>query len=243
MHPALWKLLRLTDKASWRTLFRGARTIRGALLLIFLIGIAGLYVVFLVGITFFMRGRTDFPDFAGTAGALPAADPSGDLPPGRPRVARLGPPVFQPRRDRLPVRRAVPPPRPAPLQIDPEGHGAGRGLPDDLRDADLVVLEWIAVGFRRAEPGIGLREPRQSGRDPGPADRRGGRPDPDPQDGADRGHDAGGGGPAADLLASPGPSFRRPWPRASARPGRAACCWPRSRSSATRCSPSAGSPT
>ena len=67
MHPALWKLLRLTDKASWRTLFRGARTVRGALLLIFLIGIAGLYVVFLVGITFFMRGRTDFPDFTGSA--------------------------------------------------------------------------------------------------------------------------------------------------------------------------------
>ncbi len=67
MHPALWKLYRLTDKASWRTLFRHARTVRGALLLIFLIGIAVLYVVFLVGITFFMRGRTDFPDFAGGA--------------------------------------------------------------------------------------------------------------------------------------------------------------------------------
>lgn len=42
MHPALWKLLRLYSKASWRRLLRGARTIRGALML--LIALAGLVV-------------------------------------------------------------------------------------------------------------------------------------------------------------------------------------------------------
>jgi Putative ABC exporter len=44
MHPALYKLTLLTFKASVRRLFRGARTVRGALLIVFTIGIFAMMI-------------------------------------------------------------------------------------------------------------------------------------------------------------------------------------------------------
>jgi Putative ABC exporter len=45
MHPSLYKLLFLTAKSNLRRLFRGARTLRGALLIIFTIGIFAMMIV------------------------------------------------------------------------------------------------------------------------------------------------------------------------------------------------------
>jgi hypothetical protein len=67
MHPALWKLFRLSEKASRRALLRGARTVRGALLLAFLIGVLGSWLVTIVGMTLVMRGHAESPFQAGSA--------------------------------------------------------------------------------------------------------------------------------------------------------------------------------
>ena len=45
MHPALYKLSLLTLKANWRRLFRGARTVRGAFLIVFTIGFFSMMLV------------------------------------------------------------------------------------------------------------------------------------------------------------------------------------------------------
>ena len=45
MHPALYKLSLLTFKANWRRLFRGARTVRGAFLIVFTTGFIGMMLV------------------------------------------------------------------------------------------------------------------------------------------------------------------------------------------------------
>ena len=45
MHPALYKLMMLTAKANLRRLFRGARTLRGAFLIIFTIAIFAMMIV------------------------------------------------------------------------------------------------------------------------------------------------------------------------------------------------------
>ena len=55
MHPALWKLMRLYSKASFRRLFRGARTLRGALILILIVAGVGITVVSTVVTSIFMR--------------------------------------------------------------------------------------------------------------------------------------------------------------------------------------------
>jgi hypothetical protein len=45
MHPALNKLTLLTFKATWRRLFRGARTVRGAFLIVFTMGLFTMMIV------------------------------------------------------------------------------------------------------------------------------------------------------------------------------------------------------
>ena len=45
MHPSLYKLMALTFKSSLRRLFRGARSVRGAFLIIFTIGIFAMMIV------------------------------------------------------------------------------------------------------------------------------------------------------------------------------------------------------
>jgi hypothetical protein len=73
MHPALWKLLRLSNKASLRRLLRGAKTVRGALLLLFLTVVLALWLGSAVSVTFYMRGEPDAPRYAG--GAAPYLPP------------------------------------------------------------------------------------------------------------------------------------------------------------------------
>ena len=177
MHPALWKLIRLSGKASRRSLLRGARTVRGALLLAFVIGGLGIYLVGMVGTTFIAErpARRQFAVRRIGRAYLPLILMAMFL------QSVLGsrgmrPSLLQPGRDRLPVRRAVPPPRAAALQVDPEGPGAGRGRPAGLVVADRAGLQRVAVGVRGPDPGDGLPEPRRPGGDPGRADRRRGRP-------------------------------------------------------------------
>lgn len=68
MHPALWKLMRLNNWASWRVLFRGARTLRGAILLLLLLGTLVFYVVFIIGLTFILEGSPEAKEYIGRAG-------------------------------------------------------------------------------------------------------------------------------------------------------------------------------
>src|SRR5690242_5145952 len=67
MHPALWKLMRLTNRAAFRQLLRGARTIRGALVLLFLIAGLGIWLATMVGT---MVLRRDAPEALSQTGAV-----------------------------------------------------------------------------------------------------------------------------------------------------------------------------
>lgn len=68
MHPALWKLMRLTNWASWRMLFRGARTLRGAVMLLLILGGLVFYAVFLIGLTFILERSPEAEEYIGRAG-------------------------------------------------------------------------------------------------------------------------------------------------------------------------------
>ncbi|MHB1555920.1 MAG: putative ABC exporter domain-containing protein [Isosphaeraceae bacterium] len=68
MHPALWKLMRLTNRASWRVLFRGARTLRGAVMLVLLLGGLVFYAVFLIGLTFTLERVPEARGYIGRPG-------------------------------------------------------------------------------------------------------------------------------------------------------------------------------
>jgi Putative ABC exporter len=64
MHPALAKLIALSVKSSIRRTFRGARTVKGALLLLFSFGVLALMIVpSLVGAAF-MRSAQGLPQFS-----------------------------------------------------------------------------------------------------------------------------------------------------------------------------------
>ena len=66
MHPALYKLMALTFKSGLRRLFRGARSVRGAFLIIFTIGIFAMMLVPSVMVAFMHeRPAAAFP--SGTA--------------------------------------------------------------------------------------------------------------------------------------------------------------------------------
>ena len=56
MHPSLYKLMTLTFKANLRRLFRGARSARGAFLIIFTIGIFSMMFVPSVVVAFMPNG-------------------------------------------------------------------------------------------------------------------------------------------------------------------------------------------
>src|SRR5262249_5217932 len=68
MHPALWKLRRLTNKAAYRQLLRGAKTIRGAIVLLFLIVGLGLSGASTIGLTLWMRSPLEEMKLTGAAG-------------------------------------------------------------------------------------------------------------------------------------------------------------------------------
>jgi hypothetical protein len=68
MHPALWKLMRLTNRASWRRLVRGAKTLRGAAVLLFMIVGLGGGLASLVGTALAMRAAPEMMQQAGGAG-------------------------------------------------------------------------------------------------------------------------------------------------------------------------------
>jgi hypothetical protein len=65
MHPALFKLIALSLKSAFRRMFRGARTIKGAFLILFTLGM----IVLTLGPSVFaavaMRGRPNVPLFTG----------------------------------------------------------------------------------------------------------------------------------------------------------------------------------
>src|SRR5262245_19231299 len=65
MHPALCKLIALTFKAALRRTFRGARTIKGAFLILFTVVLVGLMVVPSVLTATALRGRAGMPQFSG----------------------------------------------------------------------------------------------------------------------------------------------------------------------------------
>jgi hypothetical protein len=67
MHPALWKLMRLSTKASFRRLLRGAKTVRGAIVLVLMIVGLGIYLGTMVGTAVFL-GRG--PETSNLAGAV-----------------------------------------------------------------------------------------------------------------------------------------------------------------------------
>jgi Putative ABC exporter len=67
VHPALWKLYRLSQRAAFRRLLRGARTLRGALVLLFLIGGVGFWLVCMAIMTVTLRDVPETLKFAGTA--------------------------------------------------------------------------------------------------------------------------------------------------------------------------------
>jgi hypothetical protein len=68
MHPALWKLMRLLNRASLRRLVRGARTLRGALVLLFLLAILGFGLGSIIVMTFVMRNVPETSRLSGSAG-------------------------------------------------------------------------------------------------------------------------------------------------------------------------------
>src|SRR5262249_5830432 len=59
MHRALVKLVWLSNKAALRRALRGARTVRGALLILFTLGFVALMIVPQVSSAWFMRGRPE----------------------------------------------------------------------------------------------------------------------------------------------------------------------------------------
>ena len=61
MHPSLYKLMALTSKSNLRRLFRGARSVRGAFLIIFTIGFFAMMLVPSVLVAFTPTGRQVFP--------------------------------------------------------------------------------------------------------------------------------------------------------------------------------------
>jgi hypothetical protein len=67
MDSALWRLLWIHTRSGLRRTFRGARTIRGAFLLIFTLGVMALWLGPLVFASAATRGRTDIFNFVGMA--------------------------------------------------------------------------------------------------------------------------------------------------------------------------------
>src|SRR5262249_40368054 len=72
MHPALFKLFALSTRAALRRTLRGARTVRGALLLLFTLGFVALTVGPSIASAILLNGR---PDTAPLAGALEPSVP------------------------------------------------------------------------------------------------------------------------------------------------------------------------
>src|SRR5579885_791965 len=68
MHPALWRLMRLLNRASFRRLVRGAKTLRGALVLLFLVATVGFGLGSVVVMTFVIRYVPETSRLAGSAG-------------------------------------------------------------------------------------------------------------------------------------------------------------------------------
>jgi hypothetical protein len=67
MHPALWTLMRLNGKASLRRLLRGAKTVRGAIVLAILVLGFAIWFGSAVVTTFAMRGRPEGSGYGGMA--------------------------------------------------------------------------------------------------------------------------------------------------------------------------------
>ena len=67
MHPALFKLIALSTKSTFRRTFRGAKTVRGAFLLLFTISLMVLWLTPTVIATATLRGREGVPHFSGMA--------------------------------------------------------------------------------------------------------------------------------------------------------------------------------
>ncbi len=67
MHPALFKLIALSTKSMFRRTFRGAKSVRGAFLLLFTISVLVLWLAPSVVVVVTMRGRADVPRFSGLA--------------------------------------------------------------------------------------------------------------------------------------------------------------------------------
>jgi ABC-2 type transport system permease protein len=65
MNPALLKLITLTFKARLRRIFRGCRTLRGAFLILFTIGVVVLFLGPSLATAIFLRGRPGYPQMAG----------------------------------------------------------------------------------------------------------------------------------------------------------------------------------
>jgi Putative ABC exporter len=69
MHPALWTLMRLTNQASMRRLVRGAKSVRGALLLLFLTVVLGFWPVMIGVMLLFGKNVPEMWKHTGTTEA------------------------------------------------------------------------------------------------------------------------------------------------------------------------------
>jgi hypothetical protein len=67
MHPALFKLIALSTKSMLRRTFRGAKSVRGAFLLLFTIGIAVLWLAPTVFVNVALRGQAGVPRLSAMA--------------------------------------------------------------------------------------------------------------------------------------------------------------------------------
>ena len=68
MNRALFKLLLLNNKASWRRALRGVKTIKGAFLLLFTLG----FFALMIGPQVWMSGRPEMRQAAGTSSPFAA---------------------------------------------------------------------------------------------------------------------------------------------------------------------------
>ena len=106
MHPSLYKLTMLTARSNFRRLFRSARTVRGAFLLIFMIA---LFAMMLLPSIFIATMRNRPNVFPAVGRALSPAGSTGDQPDVRFHFGRRKSPVFQPAGSRFPVSGPVSP--------------------------------------------------------------------------------------------------------------------------------------
>jgi ABC-2 type transport system permease protein len=67
MHPALFKLFVLSLKSGFRKAFRGAKTVKGAFLTLFTMGVLFMAVGPSVFVAVFLRGQNSMPNFGGWA--------------------------------------------------------------------------------------------------------------------------------------------------------------------------------